>query len=122
MVENIPSKDIAPPTTSQTTTNPFPKIQSYLKLENCGEEETRKKEQDAVEAKDTRVGPVEKAEMAVKVEIVVQTVIEEEETIHGENIKRVDEDHQGEAQQKIDRVELVVEAEVANPSSWARII
>ena len=42
---------------------------------------------------------------------------EEEETIHGDNRKMVDEDHQGEAQHKLARVEPIVEEEVANTPS-----
>lgn len=54
--------------------------------------------------------------------VVEDTIREEEETIHGEKRKRVDEDHKGEAQQNMARIEPIVEAEVASTPSWANII
>lgn len=66
MVEKIPSKDVAPLNTSQTIAKPLAEIQSHPTSENGGEEETRKKEWDTAEEKDTRVGPLAEAEMAVQ--------------------------------------------------------
>lgn len=58
-------------------------------------------------------------EVAMEVE---ESLREEEEIIHGEKRERSDEDHQGEAQQKMVMFEPVVEGEVANTSSWDNII
>ena len=51
-----------------------------------------------------------------------ENVREEEETIHRKKRKRDDEDHQGETQQNMAKVESVVEVEVAFTPSWSNII
>lgn len=51
-----------------------------------------------------------------------ETIREGEEIVHGEKRKKADEDHQAEAQQKMAKVDPVVEAEKVGIASWANII
>lgn len=79
LVEKIHFKHVPPPTTSQTIAKPLLESQSHLAPRNGGEEETRKKEQDATKKKGTRVGPIEEEELEVQ-----ETMAVEETTREGE--------------------------------------